>query len=159
MKKEFILAVIFLSLISFTSIANCRNLTDQDWKIFYEAAEKWHASDWYLNEEEFNIICREIGVRYSFTADTVVNILVDVAKYGSIVDLEQECKILDELDEKYDMLPYGVTYEEDRQIHEKIAEKYNISLTELHAIEFGEEVRLSLDPSLLEKLFDFLPSD
>lgn len=144
MKKGFILTMVFLSLILFTAIAHCQELTDWEWKIFYAAAEKWHAmiyeKDSYPGEEDFDRIYREIANTYSISTDEVWDVVFDVLEHGHVSDPEEEILILDELDRRLDALPDWATAEDQKRVHREIASKYGITLTQLHALEFADEL-------------------
>lgn len=144
MKKGFILIAVFLSLFLVTSIVYCQSLTNWEWKIYFAAAEKWHAmfyeKDSYPGEEDFDRIYREIANTYSISTDEVMDIVFDVAEHGHVSDPEEEFLILDELDRRLDALPDWAAVEDKKRVHREIASKYGISLTQLHALEFAEEL-------------------
>jgi len=146
MRKGFILIVVFLSLFLVTSVVYCQEPTNWEWKIYFAAAEKWHAmfyqdpSGWGAKQEDFDRIYREIASTYSISTDEVRDIVFDVLERGHVSSPEEEILILDELDRRLDALPDWATAEDQKRVHREIASKYGITLTQLHALEFAEEL-------------------
>ncbi|MFH1577921.1 MAG: hypothetical protein ABIC18_02490 [Candidatus Omnitrophota bacterium] len=130
----------------FAPIVHCETLSDWDWEVFYQAAEIWHlmvynsSSDWYMDGDDFDNICQQVANKYGISVDDASDTIFDVTEYGYILESDQEGKALDELGDKLDALPDWATYEDGVRVHREVASNYGISLIQLHAIEFADEV-------------------
>lgn len=140
MKKGFILIVVFLSLILFTTISHCQELANWEWKIYYDVVERWMAMHyetplgWFPTGEDWERIYREVANKNGISPDEVTDIAFEGCWGQDITDREYE--IYDELGRKLEALPDWATAEDGKRVDREVASKYGLTLIELYEIEF-----------------------
>jgi len=100
--------------------------------IFYEAIERLYSLPEGSSEEEGHRILREVAYQYGLTYGEINDIL-DRVWEQDLTDYEWD--IIDELEDRLDMLPEGAPEEEYDRIYREIARKYGISMNILYDIE------------------------
>lgn len=99
MNKGFIITLVLLSSLLFTSIAYCQQLTDWEWGVYYDLVERS-----YFNSKHSETRYSEVANKYGISVDKVKNIENEALNREPT---EREWKIYDDLDDRLMGLPKG----------------------------------------------------
>lgn len=138
MKKTFIL-VIFLGILFLSFSVYCQDLTGREWKVYYDVAEGYHEILYevdrgeYPTEEHYNRIYQDIANKYNISIKEVK----DIDSRG--LDREptaREYEIVDDLMARINALPEDAGREDFERVDREVANKYGLSLLDLHEIDY-----------------------
>jgi len=130
--KRGILLILCVILLMLVSAAYGQTVTGWERKVYYEAIERLYSLPEGSPDEEGHRILREVAYQYGLTYGEINDIL-DRVWEEDLTDYEWD--IIDELEDRLDMLAEGAPDEEYDRIYREIARKYGITVNILYDIE------------------------
>ncbi|OIO38308.1 MAG: hypothetical protein AUJ75_03025 [Candidatus Omnitrophica bacterium CG1_02_49_10] len=140
MNKRFVASIVFASVLLSAASVYCAGLAAWEKNIFSAVSGRWHdmlygkSNDWYASAEDMEGIYRQVASTYGVSTDEVRRI--DNAGIDILWPTEEEQKALDELYKRFDEPDAANNF---TGIHSEVANKYSITLSRLHELEYIDE--------------------
>lgn len=138
MKKSLTALIILFSIFLFTpSIVLSQNLNAHEESIYHAVVEEWHKEIYLSGDDMFK--AEEKAIRwaanwYGYTEKGIYGIMD--RGVGDRYPTKSEYQIYEELMKRLGELPEGASISRYEAIHSEIADKYGLTLPELHELEY-----------------------
>lgn len=135
MKKLALVLLIVSVFLSSSGLA--QSLNGHEWSIYYDVVEEWHRQLYLTDDDPFEAEEKAVkwaASKYGYTEKDIYHIMD--RGVGNRYLTKGESQIYGELTKKLNNLPEGASRAQYDAIHREIANKYDLTIPELHELEY-----------------------